>query len=53
MHYKTLLMNHDGQDTGQLRTECVNGLQTLARIDPQRKARYDELGGLGPIFVRD
>lgn len=44
VHYKRLLLRHEAQDADKLRSECVEGLRTLARVDPQRKRRYEELG---------
>lgn len=43
VHYKRLLLRHKTQDTDKLRTECVEGLRSLARVDPQRRRRYEEL----------
>ncbi|KAG9007119.1 Rab geranylgeranyltransferase [Tulasnella sp. 427] len=44
VHYKRLLLRHKVQDADKLKSECAEGLRALARVDSQRRRRYEELG---------
>jgi len=45
VHYKRLLIPHEPGDADRLKKECVEGLNELIKIDPQRLRRYEDIKG--------